>query len=192
MADRIIAFDDVNERFVRTTKDPSDIASGADSRIGCETIASGVSTLSATYSTALADTNYSLNLSWENTVDATPLFQPFTVTAKSTTGFTIEWNIDTDSTNYELCYNASTNGFANVSGTETVGNGVSSKAVVINPPLADTNFSVVATISNTVDSGTQYQTPVITTKTTGGFTAKWNAPTDSANYVVEYQITNFS
>jgi len=192
MAARIIAYDDVNERFVRTTKDPSDIASGADSRIGCETISSGVKTLSATYSTPLADTNYSLNLSWENIVDATPLFQPFIVTVKTTTGFTVEWNVNTDSVNYELCYNASTNGFANLSGTEAVGSGVSSKAVIINPALGSTNFSVVATISNTIDAGTQFQTPVITTKTTGGFTAKWNAPTDSANYVIEYQITNFA
>ena len=139
MAERILAYDDVEERMVRTTKDPSDIASGADSRIGCETVGSGVKTLSATYTTPLADTNYSLNVSWENTVDASPLFQPFMITTKLTTGFTIEWSVDTDTTNYELCYNASTNGFANVSGTEIIANGASSKVVVINPALANTN-----------------------------------------------------
>lgn len=192
MAERILAYDDVAERMVRTTKDPSDIASGADSRIGCETIGSGVKTASTTFITPLADTNYSLNVSWENTVDANPLFQPFMITSKLTTGFTIEWSVNTDTANYEMCYNASTNGFANLSGTETLSNGSSSKVVVINPPLASTDFSVVATLSNVTDSGTQFQTPVVTSKATGGFTAKWNAPTDSSNYVLEYQITNFT
>jgi hypothetical protein len=37
-----------------------------------------------------------------NTVDVTPQFQPMTVTAKSTTGFTASFNAPTDSGNYKL------------------------------------------------------------------------------------------
>ena len=39
-----------------------------------------------------------------DSTDASPQFQPVTVTARSSTGFTATWNAPTDSANYKLLY----------------------------------------------------------------------------------------
>jgi hypothetical protein len=73
-------------------------------RSGTPTIGSGVSNLSVVFSSALASTSYAVTVTMENTTDANPQFQPVTVTAKSTTGFSVNWNAPTDSANYKLNY----------------------------------------------------------------------------------------
>jgi len=192
MTQKLMAYDDVTQRLVRTDKEPSDIGVLDSSRVGCDTVPSGVSTYTVTYTSPLPDTDYTINASWENTVDATPLFQPITITNKTVNGFTALWNSSLDTANYDLCYNAGTSGFANVSGTETLGNGVSSVVIPLNPVFTNTDYSVVATIANLVDGTPQFQSALVTSKTTSGFTVKWNVPTDSTNYTLEYQVTVYS
>ena len=192
MAQRVIAFDDVNERLVRTDKDPATIGSitgAGNNRSACEAIANGASSKIVTFSSALPNTNYTVNANFQNTVDSQVLFQPITVTNKSTTGFTAKWNNPTDSANYELCYTASPTGFSQVSNVENLSSGISTITVSsISPPFGNTSFVFSATFSNTVDSEPLFQPVTVTAKTTAGFTAKWNSNTDSANYALEYHI----
>jgi hypothetical protein len=72
-----------------------------DRRVGTNIIANGVSSVSVTFA-ALPNTSYVVLAQMVNTVDVTPQFQPMTVTAKSTTGFTASFNAPTDSGNYKL------------------------------------------------------------------------------------------
>lgn len=187
MGQKIIAYDDTEERMVRTGIDP-DALSGSEKRSGCESVTSGVATISVVYDTAFADTNYSLNVIWQNTVDSTPQFQPILITNKTTTGFTAIWNSNTDSANYELCYDAGPASLS-VVGTDTISQGATSKAVTLSPAQPTATYIVVASLFNGTDSLPQFQTPVITNKATTGFTLKWNTPTDTANYIIEWQIT---
>lgn len=71
-------------------------------------------------------------------------------------------------------------------------NGAQSVSVVFSSPMADTNYAVVFSIGNTVDADPIYLTVVRTNKLTTGFTAVFNAPTDSANYVMDYAVTRDS
>lgn len=93
-------------RYVDDLGNDSSIGSGDTYRSGTASIASGVATKAVTFSSALPSTNYSITCTLMNTTDASPQFQPITITAKSTTGFTASWNTNTDSANYNLEYSA--------------------------------------------------------------------------------------
>jgi len=75
-------------------------------RSGESALGSGVSQAVITFSTALASTNYSIAPSMTNLTDSDPLFFSFRVVAKSTTGFTVDFNDLTDSANYVFEYTA--------------------------------------------------------------------------------------
>lgn len=61
-----------------------------------------------------------------------------------------------------------------------------SKAITFSSAFASTNYRINAILLNTTDANPQFQAITITAKSTTGFTAKWNAGVDSANYVLEY------
>lgn len=95
MARKIVLWDDSSKEVVN---------SGLDVRQGNQSISSGVATLSVTFASAMSNSTYALTVSLKNTVDTNPQFQPITITAQSTTGFTVKWNANTDSANYSLNY----------------------------------------------------------------------------------------
>lgn len=66
--------------------------------------------------------------------------------------------------------------------------GTSSLTVGFSSSQPDTSYVVFAMITNTIDPSPQFLQVTITGKTTGGFTATWNAPTDSANYSLSYIV----
>ncbi len=72
--------------------------------------------------------------------------------------------------------------------SNAIGNGVSSLAVVFSQPVVNTSYAVYAAMSNVVDTNPQFQPITFTAKATTGFTASWNAPTDSVNYILEYIV----
>lgn len=78
-------------------------------RAGNQTISSGVATVAVTFSSSMPNTSYSVTATLVNTTDANPQFQPITITAFSTTGFTAKWNANTDSANYVLNWTAIAN-----------------------------------------------------------------------------------
>lgn len=72
--------------------------------------------------------------------------------------------------------------------SDAISSGVSQHAVSFSSAMANTNYSIQAAISNTVDADPIFLQIVAITKTVNGFTALFNATTDSANYVLEYTI----
>ncbi len=76
---------------------------------GKTTISSSATSASPTFSTAYANTNYAVTAVLLNTTDSNPQFQPVTITAQSTTGFTATWNTPTETANYVLSWQAIAN-----------------------------------------------------------------------------------
>jgi len=95
MARKIVLWDDSSKEVVHT---------GLEVRSGNEAIGSGVATLSVNFATAMPNSTYALNVSMKNVTDSNPQFQPLTITAQSTAGFTVKWNANTDTANYSLNY----------------------------------------------------------------------------------------
>jgi hypothetical protein len=75
---------------------------------GVVSVGAGVSTINVTFDTAQADSNYTPTFSLQNTVDANPSEYSATVTAKSTTGFSVSLSGPTDTANYKLAYSVGT------------------------------------------------------------------------------------
>lgn len=71
-------------------------------------------------------------------------------------------------------------------GEVDVPEGVTSVEIIFSSPLPNTSYSPIPVFKNTVDTYPQFQTPVVTAFTVNGFTASWNAPTDSENYKLSY------
>jgi len=69
---------------------------------GRQAIANGSSQVSIAFNTALSNTNYTVNATLENTIDSPPSIYAFSVTSKTTTGFTVTLAGTTDSANYVL------------------------------------------------------------------------------------------
>lgn len=69
-----------------------------------------------------------------------------------------------------------------------IGAGQTSFTATFPTPLPGVNYVVLAGFTNLVDLTPQFQEVTVTAKTTTGFTATWNAPTDSANYVLSYVL----
>lgn len=69
-------------------------------------IASGATEIAILFSTDLGDADYSVTANLYNETDALPEFQPITVTARASTGFTAKWNDPLDTANYRLNYTA--------------------------------------------------------------------------------------
>ena len=73
-------------------------------------------------------------------------------------------------------------------GSQAISSGSPTVSVVYPAAMPDLNYSLTLSITNTVDADPIYLIIVSTTKTVSGFTAEFNAPTDSANYVIEYKV----
>lgn len=71
---------------------------------GIVNIGAGVSNVNVTFDTAQMDTGYSPVIAIINTSDANPSEYSWTITAKSTTGFTVSLSGPTDTSNYKLAY----------------------------------------------------------------------------------------
>jgi hypothetical protein len=72
-------------------------------RSGVSAVTTGTQTLTVSFSSVVPSTSYSLNVTLQ-TSDTNPQFQPVTITAKTTSGFTVKWNANIDSVNYFLNY----------------------------------------------------------------------------------------
>jgi len=66
--------------------------------------------------------------------------------------------------------------------------GSTSTSFSFSSPQPDLSYVVFAMMGNTTDSHPQFQQVEVTGKTTAGFTAKWNAPLDTANYFLCYIV----
>lgn len=71
----------------------------------------------------------------------------------------------------------------------TISAGATSKVVTFSSTLGTANYAVTPYFKNTVDANPQYQPINISAQSATGFTASWNSPTDSANYILGYIAT---
>lgn len=95
-------------KFLRwnTTEDGLEnaaVANTAEYRAGVAAIINGASSKSITFSTAVTD-SYAVQAVLINVTDASPQYQPVTITATSTAGFTASWNAPVDTANYSLSW----------------------------------------------------------------------------------------
>jgi hypothetical protein len=79
----------------------------------------------------------------------------------------------------------------NRAGTAACGSGSTYLSVSYTNPLPDTNYVLMVNFSNTVDAYPLLQPVYITTKTSTGFTATWNAPLDTVNYKLNYFVAPY-
>ncbi|RLI52468.1 MAG: hypothetical protein DRO87_13160 [Candidatus Thorarchaeota archaeon] len=84
------------------TKQYVDTQVGGGIKTGREALSLNDSSKSVTFTSAYADTNYTISVMMNNTVDANPAIYPTIISAKATTGFTVLFSGDIDSANYEL------------------------------------------------------------------------------------------
>jgi hypothetical protein len=71
-------------------------------------------------------------------------------------------------------------------GQETIPSDVDTISVVYSTPMPDSNYALHLQLVNPSDTSPQFQSPLVSSFSTGGFTAKWNVPTDSNNYSLHY------
>lgn len=69
-----------------------------------------------------------------------------------------------------------------------ISNGAQTVAVSFAVAMPSANYALVVNITNTTDADPQYLSFANIVKTASGFTVELNAPTDSANYVLEYMV----
>jgi hypothetical protein len=147
-------------------------------------IPNGSDTVAISFATAQNDTSYIVLPMIENTVDANPQALIPQSVIKTVNGFTVKLNAPTDSNNYKLNYIVPLKAFhmAEVA----LGNGASNVSPVFGIPDNGANYGLIAVLQNIVDAAPQFQPLVVTSKSSTGFTAKLNAPTDSGDYKVVY------
>jgi len=87
---------------------------GGITQEGLENIPNDVSSTAVTFPNAFSSTDYVLTLSLANTADANPSVYPILITDKTTTGFTVDFSGEIDSSNYHLNWRATLSGTAGV------------------------------------------------------------------------------
>lgn len=88
----------------------------------------------------------------------------------------------------DAAYDPSGGALASRAGAEAIGLAVDFLAVTFSTPWSDANYSVLAVVENTVDPNPIFMQVMITAKTASGFTAKFNAPTDTLSYKLNYLV----
>lgn len=147
-------------------------------------IGAGQTSVTVTFPSSLAGNGYIVNATMVDTTDPTPQFIPVTVTNKTANGFTATWNMATDTANYKLDYVVP--GVQSQIAEVAIASGVTTVTVTLPIAMASTGYVVTATMADVTDPTPQFIPLMITAKTTTGFTASWNMPTDTANYKLAY------
>jgi hypothetical protein len=78
-------------------------------RAGVASLSASTTSKAITFSSSFSNTSYAIHAQLQNTTDANPQFQPVTITAQATTGFTATWDGQLDTANYSLTWMAMVN-----------------------------------------------------------------------------------
>lgn len=135
---------------------------------------------------AQPDTSYVVYAMMENLTDTNPQFQQPLIENKTTTGFTVRFNVPLDTANYKLCYTIPFKSFD--SSEDSISSSSTSITNTFSIPKNGASFGVISAIENYGDTNPQFQTSVISVQSSSSFTSKWNAPTDTINYVNSYTL----
>jgi hypothetical protein len=165
-------------------------SSGGNSGVAQEDpIANATDTFTITFPTPLIATVYVPIVCVNNYTDPSPQFLTAVVVNKTVNGFDVLLNAPTDSANYVLSYIVPV--CQEQVGEAAVLNAATTVTVTLAIPLTTNAYSVVAQFVNYIDGAPQFQPVSITAKTATTFTAKWNAPTDSGNYLLAYHVAEY-
>jgi len=151
----------------------------------------GTTSETVTFPTAQSSSNYIILGNIYNPTDPNPEFFPVTISNKTDTTATFEWNQPLDTSNYLLDY-AISPGLAEQAGEAILSMGVTSVTITMPLPLSSTNYVVVAEMANYVDANPQFQPLTCTQKTDSTFTISFNAPTETANYRISWQLAAYA
>ena len=151
----------------------------------------GTTSQTVTFPTAQSSSNYIILGNIYNPTDPNPEFFPVTISNKTDTTATFEWNQPLDTSNYLLDY-AISPGLAEQAGEAILSMGVTSVTITMPLPLSSTNYVVVAEMANYVDANPQFQPLTCTQKTDSTFTISFNAPTETANYRISWQLAAYA
>jgi len=188
---RIVAWNDIEQRLVRTSKDPADIIGSivldtvdADS----VSIPLGATSVSATYSYTFGSADsYALVVNLTNLIDSSVQYQPVIVTSKTTSGFTAIWNVPTDSANYKIDYLAVSPVLSFIANVESILNNTTSHTALL---LSAASYATIPQVINEIDATPFILHPLcISSKTSTDFTTTWNMPTDSSNYKMHWMAS---
>jgi len=95
---------------------------GGITQEGLNNIPNDVSSTAITFPNAFSSTDYVLTVSLANSVDVNPSVYPILITDKTTTGFTVDFSGEIDSSNYYLNWRATISGTAGVVITRSLQN----------------------------------------------------------------------
>jgi len=153
------------------------------------TIPVSSTSISVTFPSALTTTTYTVLAQMVNETDPNPEFQPITITNKTTTGFTATWNAPVDTSSYHLDYIVA--GAQEQMGEALIPISGTSVTVTLPIPLNSNAYVVIGEFVNTVDAHPQFQPVTVVLKTTSSFTVSWNAPVNTSNYRLAYQVASY-
>lgn len=71
-------------------------------------------------------------------------------------------------------------------GRDSISNASSTVSVTFSTVMTTVNFAIVFAVTNITDGSPIFLNGIVTARSTAGFTVTFNAPTDSANYVLEW------
>ncbi len=77
-------------------------------------------------------------------------------------------------------------------GQVTVLNAATTRTITLTVTQSDLNYAISLAWFNSVDANPQFQPIVIVSKSVGSFDLKWNSPTDSADYNINYIVERFN
>lgn len=145
--------------------------------------------LTITFPTNVGTINYVVDWTLENLVDAAPSFLKGIVRSKSATGFTLELDAPTDSTNYSINYTIwPESGNILVSDTVSLASGVDSHVVTFTGDIGVSDYTVDVSFENLTDPAPLFLDYMVRARASTGFTIIFNAPTDSTNYTLNYSV----
>jgi hypothetical protein len=188
---RVVAWNSVTQRLVRTDKDPADITGGIvldTVDAGSVSIPQGNVSTTVTYSRGFDSADsYALVVNLTNTTDTSVQYQPVIVTSKTTTDFTAKWNAPLDSGNYKIDFIAVIPVLSFKANVENINSGVNSYLAAL---LSASSYATIQQMVNEVDTTPLILHPLnITGKNSTDFTTSWNRSTDTANYDLHWIAT---
>jgi len=130
---------------------------------------------------------YGIISSLENYTDSFPQFQTSVVTAQSSSAFSSNWNVPTDSANYVESYT-----LPPPAGKVSIGSAQTSVTVTLPINYNTSSYAVALTMANSTDPSVQFQPMLVTAKTGTTFVVSWNVPTASANYSLYYYVISLT
>jgi hypothetical protein len=133
-----------------------------------------------------ADSSYPLLVSIENLINPTPSKYAYTIIDKTPTSFTVKFSDDIDSADYFLNWIIPNYGkIETTQFTDTI------QTIVLPEEQTNNYYAVSLSIENLIDLNSSQYLYTVVDKTTQDFKVKMNAPPDSTNYNIVWNLFRY-